>query len=671
MLTPWVTRRIACVPARGVRPVNNDTQKGPCAPPNRRIELPMLDALRRGSTGWVAKILLALLVFSFAVWGIADVFTGFGRGSLAKVGSTDIRPEDFQRAYQNEINIISRQAGRRITAEQARAAGLDSRILSQLMAWAAVEQHAAELDLALSDETLIDSLKSDPAFKGTDDKFSRFTFENVLNQMGLSERGFLKLRRRDELREQLTTALINGVAVPETLVTLTNDWREEKRVAEHFTIDAEKAVTVPEPDEAALKKAYEGNKGRFVTPELRKLAMLVVSVDNLAGKMEVADEDVKASYEDSKKDYDVPEKRRIQQIAFKDKAAAEAAKAALASGKSFGEVAKEAGAKDADIDLGLVTKANLIDPKIAEAAFALDKDTVSDVVEGRFATVLLRVTDIQPAVTRTFDDVKGDVRAKLARQKAEQQLQTIIDQVDDQRLAGKTLKEIADILKLEFIEIEGTDRYNKTKDGKPAINLPDALAVISAAFQSDVGLENEPIELRGGGLAWFDVLGITATKQKPFDEVKDEVKKLAIEQERARLVSDLAAKLVERANNGEAMATLAAEAGGATLDTTPPFNRTTDPHGLSKEAVAKAFTLEKARAASAPTTDGKSRTVFKVTEITPAPEPSKEQRERITKDLRASLVDEVLSEYVVALHKRLGTNINQDEFNRVTGAETQ
>jgi len=631
----------------------------------------MLDALRRGSTGWVAKILFALLVFSFAIWGIADVFTGFGRGSLAKVGSREIRVEDFQRAFQNEIAIISRQAGQRITAEQARAAGLDNRILAQLMAWAAVESHAEDLGLTLSDDTIIDALKNDPAFKGPDDRFSRFAFENILNRMGLNERGFVKLRRRDELREQLTSALINGVAVPDTLITLTNDWREEKRSSEFFIIDADKAVTVPEPDEAMLKATYDANKGRFVTPELRKLAILAVSVDNLMKRMDVPDAEVVAAYEDSKKDYDTPERRRLQQIAFKDKAAAEAAKAALAAGKSFGEVAKDAGAQDSDIDLGLVTRASLIDPRIAEVAFSLDRDAVSDVVEGRFATVLLRVTDIQPAVTRTLEDVKDEVHDKLARQKAEAQLQTILDQVEENRAAGKTLKEIAELLQLEFLEIPSTDRFNKTKDGQPAISLPDALAIIRAAFDSEVGLENEPIELRDGGFAWFDVLDVTAKKQKPFEEVKDEVKQLAITNERARLVSELAAKLVERANKGEPLAALAKEAGDAKVETTPPFTRSTDPHGLSKGAVAKAFTLRVGEAASAPTTNTNSRIVFKMTEITPAPAPTKEQRERITRDLRASLVDEVLSEYVVDLQRRLGTQINEAEYRRATGAETE
>jgi peptidyl-prolyl cis-trans isomerase D len=669
MLTPSVTRRIfadllaACEPGGRIR--------WRAQPPNQRNEPSMLDALRRGSTGTVAKILFAVLVASFAIWGIGPVFRNYGSGSLAKVGSQEITVPDFQRAFQNELRLISRQAGQHITVEQARAAGLDRRILAQQMAWAAVEAHAAKLDLALSDEKLADSIKSDPTFNGPDGKFSRLNLENVLNQLGVNERGFIKLRRRDELRQQLTTALINGVAIPEPVIDLMNSWKEEKRVAEHFTIDAEKAVTVPEPDAAKLKETYESNKSDFVSPEYRKLAALVVSVDSLKDKMDVSDAEIAASYDDTKKDYNVPERRRIQQIAFKDKKAAEAAKAELAAGKSFGEVAKEAGAKDADIDLGLVSKDRLIDPKIADAAFGLQKDTVSDVIEGRFATVLLRVSAIEPAVTHTLADVKGEVRDKLARKKAEQKLQTLLDEVEDNRSAGKTLKEIADQMKLQYVEIPATDRFNKTPDGQPAVNLPDALAIIKSGFDSQVGLENEALELRDGGYAWIDVLGVTAGKQKPFDEVKEDVKKLTISNERHRLISELADKLVKEADAGTPMAKLGEEAGGVKVDTTPPFTRSTDPQGMSKDAVAKAFTLAKDKAASAATTDGKSRIVFKVTEITPAPAPTKEQREHLTKDLQSQLTDEVLSEYVVALQDRLGTHVNEAEFRRATGAEAQ
>ncbi len=630
----------------------------------------MLDALRRGSTGWIAKLLFALLVLSFAIWGVADVFTGWGRGALAKVGSHEIRVEDYQRAFQNEINVISQQAGRRITTEQAHAAGLDNRVLAQLIAWSAVESHANELGLALSDPSLAEAMKNDQAFKGPDGKFNRLAFENVLDRLGVSERGFLQLRRRDELREQLTSALINGVAVPGSMIDLINNWRGETRIAEHFAIDADKAVTVPEPDEAKLKATYEANKAMFMSPEFRKIALLVLSVDNIKKTIDVSDAEAQTAYDETQKDYNTPERRRVQQIAFKDKAAAEAAKKAIAGGKSFADAAKEAGAKDSDIDLGLISKDRFIDPKIADAAFGLAKDTVSDPVEGRFTTVLLRVSDIQPAVNRTFADVKDQVKDKVATKKAQAQLQTLLDQVEDQRSAGKSLKDIGTEMKLQFYEIPETDRANKARDGKPAILITDTNAVITAAFNSGVGVENDVIELSDGGYAWVDVLEVMDKKQKPFDEVKDEVKQFTIKQERARLVADLANKLVERADKGEAMSALVAAAGAAKVDTTPPFNRSTEPQGMSKDAVARAFTLAKGRAGSAPDSNDKTRIVFKVTEITPAPALTEAQRTTVASELKNALADETLSEYVLALQKRLGTHIYEEEFKKVTGAAT-
>jgi peptidyl-prolyl cis-trans isomerase D len=627
----------------------------------------MLDALRRGSTGWIAKLLFALLVLSFTIWGVADVFTGWGRGALAKVGSHEIRHEEYQRAFQNELNLISQQSGRRITTEQAHAAGLDNRVLSQLIAWSAVETHANELGLALSDDSLAESMKNDQAFKGPDGKFSRLAYENVLDRLGVSERGFLQLRRRDELREQLTSALINGVAVPDSMLDLINGWRGETRIAEHFTIDSDKAVTVPEPDEGKIKATYEQNKQAFMASEYRKIALLVLSVDELKKSMVVTDAEAQTAYDESKADYNTPERRRVQQIAFKDKAVAEAAKKAIAGGKSFADAAKEAGAKDSDIDLGLISKDRLIDPKIADAVFSLAKDKVSDPIEGRFATVLVRVSDIQPAVNRSFADVKDQVKDKLAAKKASEQLQSQLDQVEDQRSAGKSLKDIGVQMKLQFYEIPEMDRANKARDGKPAVIISDTNAIVTAAFNSGVGVENDVIELSNGGYAWIDVLDITPQKQKPFEEVKADAKQVTISTERARLINELAAKLVERADKGEAMSVLATAAGAAKVDTTPAFNRTTTPQGMSKDAVTRAFTLAKGTAGSAPDENDKTRIVFKVTEITPAPPLSEAQRTTVTSDLKNALADETLSEYVLALQQRLGTHIYEDEFKKASG----
>lgn len=627
----------------------------------------MLEAMRRGAQTWVAKLLFGLLVFSFAIWGVADVFTGWGRGSLATVGKTSITQEEFNRSYQNELDSFSRQANKRLTAEQGKALGLDRRVMNQLIGGAAIEEHAGEIGLALSDKLVVDLVTNDPDFKGADGTFNRAGFEAFLRQTGLSERAFIRLRQRDELRTAMLGAFVKGQTAPTPVLETMHAYKQEKRVIEYVNIDADKAVTVTEPDEAKLKENYEAGKARFMTPEYRKFEILTLSIDDLKKTAEVTDDEISTEYEKTKDGYNVPEKRRVQQIAFKDKAVAEAAKKALEDGsKTFGDVAKETGAKDTDADLGLVSKSQMIDKKIAEAAFALEKDKISNVVEGTFATVLVRVTQIEPGVVKTLADVKDQVKDKLATSKAQLQLQDKHDEIDDNRNAGKTLKDIAEAMKLSYKEIASSDRNGLAPDGKPALESADLRKIMETVFSPDASGDQTAAELTDGSYAWINTLSTEAPKQKTFEEVKDQVKAQYMASEKTRLVAELAGKLVERVNNGEAMSAIE-QAAGNTVQKTEAVTRNTVPQGLSESAVAQAFLLQTGKAGSAESSDRQTRTIVRVAEITPAAAPTKEDLDKLAKEIEPELANQALVEYTEALKKRLGASINEAELKRALG----
>ena len=538
----------------------------------------MLDALRRGAQTPVAKLLFGILCVSFGIWGVADVFRGWGQGSVAKVGGTEITAEEFRRSYQDELDRISRQTKQRLSAEQGHTFGLDRQVLAQMIAGAAIEAHANQLGLAISDKTLAQGIQSDPNFQ-TDGKFNRQGFEGLLQQIGLTEQGFLNLRRKDELRGAIVGAFIKGQTVPKPLLDLMHAYNQEKRVIEWIKIDPE-AVTVAEPDEATLKKRYEDDKAKYMTPEYRKLQVLMLTADDLKKNIDISDDEVAKAYDDDKDSYNTPEQRRVQQIAFKDRATAEAALKALRDGtRTFADVAKEAGAKDTDVDLGLITKKALIDPKVADVAFSLEKDKYSDVIDGRFATVIVRVTQIEPGTTRTLADVKDQVRDKLAADKAHNDLQNKRDEVEDARLAGKTLKEVADQLKLSFKEIPATDATGLAPDGKPVLETPDVRRIVGRAFAPDSN-DDSAIDLSNDGYAWVNVLSTEAPKQKTYDEVKDEVKKDYMSSEHHRLIDELAKKMVDKVNAGEPMASLEAEA-KSKVEKTEPITRKMIPQSIT------------------------------------------------------------------------------------------
>lgn len=640
-------------------------------PKNHGNHSSMLEAMRRGAQTWVAKLLFGILVFSFAIWGVADVFTGWGRGAIATIGGTPITADEFNRSFQNELDQFSRQANHRLTPAEGRALGLDRRVLNQLVGGAAIEQHAHNLGLALSDQSVVDMVMNDPGFKGADGKFSRQGFDAFLRQVGLSEKGFVELRKRDELRTDVIGSFVAAQTVPKPMLETIYAYDNEKRVIEYVNIDPEKAVHVAEPDETKLKERYEAGKSSFMTPEYRKFEVLFLSPADLKNTVQIPDSDVEAEYEKTKESYNIPEKRRIQQIAFKDKAAAEEARKALIDGaKTFGEAAKDAGAKDTDVDLGLVTKAQLIDKKIADAAFALEKDKISDVIEGTFATAIVRVTQIEPGAVKTFADVKDDVRDKLATAKASLMVQDVHDQIDDARNAGKTLKEISETMKLPYKEVEAADRQGLKPDGQAALATQDAAKIMDAVFSPDTGLDQQAVELPDNAYAWANTLSTELPKQKTFEEVKDEVKSQYMTSERNRMIGELATKLVERVNAGEPMSAIEAAA-GSTLQKTDPVTRTTVPQGLSQSAVAQAFALQKGKAGSAETADRQSRAVLRVADIIPAPAPGKEDLDKLAKEIAPELSNQVLTEYTEALKKQLGASVNEAELKRVLGTSEE
>lgn len=626
----------------------------------------MLDALRRGATGWVAKIFLGLLILSFAVWGVADVFTGYNEGALARVGKKEITSDEFQRALQLEIDLLARQLGRRPTLEQARAFGIDQRVLSRLIGSAAVDAHAQQLRLSITDEAVAEAIRNDPSFQNPDGTFNRMALENVARQLGLSEYGFLALRRSEEIRQQLTDAITAGVRAPDALAEALHRYRNEARTVEHFTIDPSVAISLPEPDPAKLKEVYEANKERFMTPEYRKLAIINLNVDEVKKRVPITEEELAAAYEHDKARYEVPERRRVLQLAFENREEAEQAAAAIAQGKSFEEVAQERGIAEADYTLGLLSRSDMIDPAVADVAFSLENGAVSGVIDGRFSTVLVKVTEIQPGKQMSLDEVRDQVRDRLAQDKAGSELNRLYDEIDDRRFAGKPLKDIAEELSLPFIEVEATDRAGKAPDGSTALDVPDAQRILNAAFQGQVGFEGDAVELADGGYSWVDVISVTEARQRSFEEAEADVAALWREQEMRRLLSELGSKLAERAGQGESMEALAQEVGGK-LETARNVKRLGGAPGLPDGAVGQAFITPQGGTGSAETRDGKSRVVFKVTEVIPAPPASPEELSQLRTELNRQLESDVLTGYLTALQDRIGVSINEAAYRRAVG----
>ncbi len=630
----------------------------------------MLDNFRNGIAGKIGVyVLFPLLIVGLAFFGIEGTMRNTGTKAVATVGKAEISPDDFQRAFQNRMRQMSQQfGGRNLTPQQAAMFGIDQQVLNELIGAAALDQQIRDMGLTVSDAAIADNIRSEPSFFGADGKFSKSQFDAILRANGLTEAGFVAMRRRDEAREQLTETIAAAVKVPQSYIDLMHRSRAEQRVVEYVTIDADKATKAQEPDDAELKKYLEANKRNFMTPAFRKASMLLLTRSGVVGKVAITDEDVKTKYEETKATFDTPEKRKIQQVAFPDKAAADKAYAELSKAKNFAEAAAKLGFKEKDIELGVVTKSEMIDQKVATAAFALKKDEVSQPIEGQFSVVIVRSTEITPGITKTFDDVKALVKDRLADERAGRELQTLHDQIETERLAGRSLKEIGEKMNLVFKAVDAIDRTGKAPDGKLIDGIPDVAKVMGAVFGSGQGVETDAVDLADGGYAWYDVLGITPEKERAFDEVKADLKTAWLEADKTLQVAAVAGKFTERLTKGEAFEAIAKEAGGE-IKKTSGFTRAVTPAGLTADIVRQVFGLPKGAVSNSATVDGKSRIVFRIGDVIPAAAATKEEADRIKVELERSMQADALNAYLQGLQARYGTSINAAAVQQTLGLE--
>ena len=230
----------------------------------------MLDQMRRGAQGVVAKLLFLVLMLSFVLWGIPHNFLNRSDTTVATVGKTEISIDRFKRAFDNQIAAMSNEKTGRISREMAIAMGVDRNVVERLVGQTALLEQAQKMKLALSDQALADGVRSDPMFQGLDGKFSKLGYDGFLQELGINEQGFFALRREDELRRQITDGLTAATVVPKAMIDLRHAYDNETRTTAHFVIDAIKKVVVADPDDAKIKDTYENNKTQFMTPEYRK-----------------------------------------------------------------------------------------------------------------------------------------------------------------------------------------------------------------------------------------------------------------------------------------------------------------------------------------------------------------------------------------------------------------
>lgn len=493
----------------------------------------MLDKLREGAQGKVAKVILGLIILSFALAGVGSYLNGPARTAPATVNGNDISAPALENAYRNERARMESQMGEafnQLAANPDYMKQFRRGVLDRLIDQALIDDKARSLGLRVSDEQIKQAIVAMPEFT-ENGKFSNDRYLQLIRRAGMTPEMFRDSLRQDMVRQQLMGAVLGSEFAlkgeAEQLDRLYNQTRDLRLIR----LAASAYVDGIEVSDAEVEQFYKANSARFMNDETVKVDYLLLDAANLGKNIKVTEQDAQDYYDQHQDLFQRPERRQVAHILIPfgkdEKAAEQKAEAVLAKAKAGDDFAALAKADSSDTfsakkggELDWFEK-GVMDPAFEKAAFALAKaGDLSAVVKSPFGFHIIKLLAVEPAKTKPFVDVMSDTIARLQSEKAKEQFFA-----EQQKMADSSF-ENPDSLDLTAeamgLQVQSTGYFSQA-DAPAPLNDPKVLSVAFSEQLRDDNTNSDVIELADGKALVLHIMGHQPKAAKPLAEVKEQV----------------------------------------------------------------------------------------------------------------------------------------------------
>jgi peptidyl-prolyl cis-trans isomerase D len=623
----------------------------------------MLQAIRSKAGSFIVKLLFGLLILTFGIWGIGDIFRNRGTDTVvATVGDESIRADELQTALRRALDQLRTRFGSSIDLQQAKQFGLVDQTLAQLIDRSLIDQEVARLRLDVSDDVIRNVITGNPSFRGSNGQFDRSLFSAVLAANNLTEDQYVALLRHDIPRSDLVHALTGGAVMPQPIVDLLYQYRNEKRTADIVSLPAASVADVGQPSEEQLKSFYDQHQDMFRAPEYRAFTLASLSPSDIIKDIEIPETKLKEEYDQRQDELQLPERRQVEQILASSEDKAKEAEAALAAGKDWREVATTIAGQNADtIDLGLLKREEM--PKtLADVAFELPLNKPSEPVKTPLGWHILEVTKIEPPVAQSFEQAKPELEADLARQEAIDRIYKVANKVDDALAGGATIDDAAAKFGLKMTTVTAADVGGHDPEGKP-VTLPVAPQdVLKLAFATNEGQASRVTETPDGGIFVLRTDKVIPSQVKPLDDVKDKAV-AAWQSDKRRETAGKQAEELAAAVTAEARLSAVAGEKGLKVTTSPPFDRHPGAEaGVPAPLVSKLFAAKPGEVVTA--SDATGSYVAQVNDVQRPESPSETATAQLSHELDGAQQVDLTEELTQALRARFPVAIHRQVLDR-------
>ncbi len=528
----------------------------------------MLEKIREGSQGPVAKVILGAVILSFALAGIGSYLGQTTEQPVAEVNGIKISQTEFSRAFQNERSRLEQQFGEyftQIAADPTYMAQIRQGVIDRLVQQELQSQLATELGLRVSDESIRQTILELPYFK-IGDQFNNDRYLQVIRQMNFQPDSFREYLRDDMTRSQLVSAVAGTDFALQNELKSAIALQQQTRSIDYLVIDKQAMQADVEVTEQEVADYYELNAGQFLSPELISVNYIELDADDI-DVASVSEDDVKAYYEQSKAQYVEPEKRRVSHILIDNsedddaaKAKAESLLAQLNAGADFAQLAESSSDDIVSAEMGgdlEWIERDVMEPAFEDAAFALqNKGDYSDVVASEFGYHIIKLTDIQSQQVKPYDAVKADLRAEL--EQAEKVDAFYEKQTEMGALAFEISDRLDDAAEVAGVEVQSTPLLALSALPEP-LNNPAVITALSSVELLEDKVNSEVIELGNEHVIVVRVNEHQPAATKALSEVSEQIKTRLVNEKASDLAKEKARTLFAQIKDGKSLNDVAAE----------------------------------------------------------------------------------------------------------------
>ena len=528
----------------------------------------LMDKLRDGAQGRIAKTIFWLIILSFALAGVGSYLNRPASNDPAVVDDEVISAQTLEKNYQNERANMQAQYGEaasQLLDNPQYLAQLKKSVLDKLINQALLNHKALKAGIRLSNEQVKDAIRQMPEFQ-VDNKFSNEKFITTLSRVGYTPESFGNSMRQDLARQFWLDGVLTTEFTLPAEVTQLEALYQQKRDVKMITVPADAFLQQVNVSDDEINEFYKTHSKDFMQSEQVKLNYVLLSAAELAKSIQPTDSDLKAYYQQHTDLFTEPERRKVAHILITnkdDKAAQNKVNEVLAKLKSGSDFAQLAKTESADTlsarqggELDWFEK-GVMDPAFEKAAFALNqKNELSAVVKSAFGYHIIKLLDKQDATVLPYDKAQQVIRQKFVDEKSRELYAEQQQKLSDLGFENPdSLDSVAETLKLP---LQKTD-FITSKQLPAAINVP---AVVTQAFAEKLRDENtnsEVITVSDSAVMMLHVVDYKPSAVKPLADVKALVIAKLQSVKAAEKARDAALTLLEKVKAGQQVDDLVAK----------------------------------------------------------------------------------------------------------------